>query len=142
MADAAILQQKAVPGNSFFKPFRLAGALAADTTILDNITAKERVDVSGASKLLLAVRSKGTFLGTCTIDLHRMGADATLDDTDGADRLSVGNPTPATITGTNEDQEMTVDCEGVEYIDVEFVMSAGGSDEITLDYVDVFLTRA
>lgn len=123
-------------------PIRLSGALGALTVILQDASAKERINVQGHKRIELRVATgSGTFQGTLSIDMHQMLADATPDDTVGT-RSGLGAMTTVTITTVSTEAAtlMVMDVEGLRYVEIELSMSDTASDEAEIAFVDVFLT--
>lgn len=129
------------PFSAYFKPTRLVGTLAVGVDFTTDDAFFERINVSGASKIIVSLKTSGTaVVGTLSLDMHRMDSTASSDDTDSATRLTVGSPSAATFTSINEQKEIEMTVEGVEFVEVEVTEGSGGSDVHELAFVDVFLT--
>lgn len=115
-----------------------SGARFAPGTVLtNNSTTKARIQVAGwATYYVLVKLSAAT--GTGTVNGFPMLANATKDDTAGTRAPTAwGLPTSLTSVSTTA-VLMTVTAKGEEFFEVEIVVSNGGSDALTIDYVDVF----
>ena len=116
-------------------PIRLAGVLAAAVVLADSSTTKERIQIPGITTLYVLVKLSA-ITGTLTVNGLPMLSDATNDDTVGT-RKTIGPATALTITTTTA-QEMSYTCKGEEYFEVECVVSGGGSDSATIEYIEVY----
>ena len=117
-------------------PIRLKGTLAAATVVATNTSPQERVYTLGFASVTFRYKA-ASITGTCTANIHPMLSDATDQDTVGT-RAVTGLPTPVTGAPTTE-QVITYTLKGEQYVEIELGLSSGGSDTMTLSYVDVFL---
>lgn len=117
-------------------PFRLTGTLAAATVVATNTSPQERVYTLGFASVTFRYKA-ASITGTCTANIHPMLSDAGSDDTAGT-RAVTGLPTAVTGAPTTE-QIITYTLKGEQYVEIELALSSGGSDTMTLSYVDVYL---
>lgn len=117
-------------------PFRLAGTLAAGTVVTTGTSPQERVYTTGFASVTFRYKA-ASITGTCTANIHPMLSDAVPDDTVGT-RAVTGLPTAVTGAPTTE-QVISYTLKGEQYVEIELALSAGGSDTMTLSYVDCFL---
>lgn len=118
-------------------PKRLTGALAAGTVIAASAVAKQRVYVTGMSTVTFRYKAASK-TGTITANIHPMLANAMPDESVGS-RAVTGLPSAVVADPTTE-QIISYTTKGEQYVEFELGVSAGGSDTVTLAYVDVFVT--
>lgn len=117
-------------------PFRLTGSLAAATVVATNTSPEERVYTTGFASVSFRYKA-ASITGTCTANIHPMLSDAK-DDGSAGTRAVTGLPTAVTAAPTTE-QIITYTLKGEAFVEIELALSSGGSDTMTLSYVDVFL---
>ncbi len=118
---------------------RLSGVLLAGVNLLDDTITFERVDVTDWQTLTVIVDITAGGLGVLDIDLYPLGSGATSDDTTGV-RLTAAAPTTvsAAVLANASQEIITMDVSEYKYVDIELDVSAGGTDNADITWVDVF----
>lgn len=112
-------------------------AFKPGTVLGNNTTTKVRVRIAAFTTFYVLVKLSAR-TGTLTVNGYPMLANASDDDTVGT-RKTIGLPTALSITSTTA-QEMAYTCKGEEYFEIECVVSNGGSDSATIEYIEVYGT--
>lgn len=110
--------------------------LRPGAVLTNNSTTTVRIQVAAWTTYYVTFKASAA-TGTCTLNGYPMLADATKDDTAGTRAPSAWTlPTSIAAVATTAVQ-MSVTSKGEEFFELDVVVSNGGSDSITVQYVDV-----